>query len=90
VGWWCLQINLSYTAVTDLGMTAVANMSCIQDMKLVHMKNVTIDCFARTLLACGSLRKVKLLTGLRMTLPPEVISQLEDRGTRLRWMEKPA
>lgn len=85
-----VQINLSYTAVTDVGMMAVANMSCIQDMKLVHMKNVTIDCFAKTLLACGSLRKVKLLTALRITLPPDVINQLEDRGVRLRWMDKPA
>lgn len=85
-----MQINLSYTALTDLGMTAVANMSCIQDMKLVHMKNVTSDSFARTLLACGSLKKVKLLIGLHTTLAPGVISQLENRGTRLRWMEKSA
>jgi F-box/leucine-rich repeat protein 2/20 len=84
-----LQVNLSYTAVTDLGMMAVASMSCIQDMKLVHMKHVSVGCFASTLLACGSLKKVKLLTGLRMALPAEVISELEDRGTRLRWMEKP-
>jgi F-box/leucine-rich repeat protein 2/20 len=70
-------------------MMAIANMSCIQDMKLVHMRKVTVDCFARTLLACGSLKKVKLLTGLRMTLPPEVIRQLENRGTKLRWMDKP-
>ena len=83
-----MQLHLSYTAVSDLGMLAVANMSCIQDMKLVHMKNVSNECSANTLLACGSLKKVKLLTGLRMTLPSDLISQLEDRGTRLRWMVK--
>ena len=82
-------MNLSYTGVTDLGMMAIASMPCIQDMKLVHMKKVTVDSYAKTLLACGSLKKVKLLTGLRMTLPPEVIRQLENRGTRLRWMDKP-
>lgn len=81
------QVNLSYTAVTDAGMMAIANMSCIQDMKLVHV-NVTSSCFARALLACGSLKKVKLLTGLRIALPSGVIRQLENRGTRLRWMEK--
>lgn len=84
-----MQINLSYTAVTDTGMLAVARMSCIQDMKLVHMKHVTNECFARILMACGSLKKVKLLTALRMTLSPSVIRQIESRGTRLRWMDKP-
>lgn len=83
-----MQINMSYTAVTNVGMMAIARMSCMQDMKLVHIKNVTSDCFAEALLACGSLKKVKLLTGLRMVLPTQVVKQIEDRGTRLRWMEK--
>ena len=67
----------------------MASMSCIQDMKLVHMKHVTDACFAKTLLACGSLKKVKLLDGLRMTLSSNVIRQITNRGTRLRWMDKP-
>lgn len=74
--------------MTDEGMMAVSRMPCIQDLKLVHMRKVTMDCYAKTLLACGSLKKVKLLTGLRMDLPSEVIRRLEKRGTRLRWMNK--
>ncbi|XP_073388497.1 uncharacterized protein [Physcomitrium patens] len=77
------------SGLSDLEMMAIASMSCIQDMKLVHMKNVTIDCFAKILLACSSLRKVTLLLRLRTTLLSEVMRHIEDRGTRLRWMQKP-
>ncbi|KAJ7553334.1 hypothetical protein O6H91_06G093900 [Diphasiastrum complanatum] len=83
------QINLSYCPVSNIGLMSVAKLSCMQNMKLVHLKNVSGDCFAAALLACGSLKKVKLVSYLRMLLPAGLIEEMELRGCKMRWMEKP-
>ncbi|KAJ7546630.1 hypothetical protein O6H91_08G047700 [Diphasiastrum complanatum] len=83
------MINLSYCPVSNNGLMSVAKLSCMQNMKLVHLKNVSGECFAAALLACGSLKKVKLVSYLRMVLPAGLIEEMEIRGCKMRWMEKP-
>eukprot|EP01018_Ginkgo_biloba_P027920 Gb_24899 [translate_table: standard] len=89
---WCRnlrQINVSYCPISDVGLLALANLSCLQNVKLVHLRNVSLDAFAFALLASESLKKVKLLKCLKSLLPPGLIEHLEVRGCRIRWVEKP-
>ncbi|KAH9305577.1 hypothetical protein KI387_009981, partial [Taxus chinensis] len=44
------QINISYCPISDAGMSALANLSCLQNVKLVHLRNVSLDSFAFFLL----------------------------------------
>jgi hypothetical protein len=41
------------------------------------------------LLACKSLKKLKLLRSLKFNLPRVLIEMLEARGCSIRWMDKP-
>ncbi|XP_002964312.2 F-box/LRR-repeat protein 3 isoform X1 [Selaginella moellendorffii] len=83
------QINVSYCPLTNNGMMALAKLGCMQNMKLVHLKNVSMECFGNALLNCGSLKKVKLLSYVKQSLAAGVVEQLENRGCRLRCMDKP-
>uniref|UniRef100_A0A0D6R0Q3 Uncharacterized protein n=1 Tax=Araucaria cunninghamii TaxID=56994 RepID=A0A0D6R0Q3_ARACU len=83
------QINISYCPISDEGLLALASLICLQNVKLVHLRNVTINAFAYALVACKSLKKVKLLKHLKSLLSPSIIDHLEAQGCRLRWMEKP-
>lgn len=82
------QINLSYCAVTDDGLLAIAKLNRMQNMKLVHLKNVSTSGFENALLACGSLKKVKLLPSLKVRLGAEALQCVEKRGCRFRWIQK--
>ncbi|KAH9309817.1 hypothetical protein KI387_037728, partial [Taxus chinensis] len=55
------QINLSYCPVSDVGLSALTSLPCLQNMKLVHLRNVTVNGFVSAMLACESLKKLKLL-----------------------------
>eukprot|EP01018_Ginkgo_biloba_P000376 Gb_39799 [translate_table: standard] len=83
------QINVSYCSISDAGLLALASISCLQSMKLVHLRNVSMDGFASALLACESLKKLKLLKCLKFRLPHDLIEHLEARGCSIRWMDKP-
>ncbi|XP_057846353.2 F-box/LRR-repeat protein 3 isoform X5 [Cryptomeria japonica] len=83
------QINISYCPISDVGMLALANLSCLQNIKLVHLRNVSLDTFAFGLLACKSLKKIKVLKHLKSLLPPGIFEHLEEQGCRIRWMDKP-
>lgn len=83
------QINLSYCPISDVGLSTLARLSCLQNMKLVHLKNVTVNSFASALLDCESLKKLKLFEDLKFILPRSLIECLEARGCIIRWMDKP-
>jgi F-box/leucine-rich repeat protein 2/20 len=83
------QINVSYCPISDVGLSTLARLSCLQNMKLVHLKNVTVNGFASALLDCESLKKLKLFEGLKFILPRSLIECLEARGCSIRWMDKP-
>lgn len=84
------QINVSFCPITNRGLLALAHLPCMANMKLIHCRNVTIDCFKRALEECAGLRKVKLIASMRQYLRPEFTNHLEEvRGCKLRWMNKP-
>lgn len=84
------QVNVSFCPITNRGLLALARLPCMSNMKLIHCRNVTIDCFKRALEECTGLRKVKLVASLRGYLQPEFTDHLEKvRGCKLRWMNKP-
>ncbi|BBN12882.1 F-box and leucine-rich repeat protein 2/20 [Marchantia polymorpha subsp. ruderalis] len=82
------QVNLSFSPVGDEGLAAIARLSCIQNMKLIHIKEVSIEGLSSALPACTSLKKIKLEASLRVQLSPETQRIAESRGCRLRWMGK--
>ncbi|CAM6096718.1 unnamed protein product [Calypogeia fissa] len=84
------QVNLSCCPITDVGLLAIASLSCMQNMKLLHLRKVTPEGIREAVFNCGNLKKVKLSTALRTQIPPEMRQISEARGCRLRWMEKPA
>lgn len=83
------QINLSYCTISDSGFSALASLPCLQNMKLVHLRNVTVSSFGSTLLACESLKKLKLLECFKFKLPRSLIKCLEAQGCTIRWIYKP-
>lgn len=83
------QINVSYCPISDAGFLALVNLSCLQNVNLVHLRNVSLDALAFVLLACESLTKIKLLKQLKSSLPSNLIRRVEDKGCRIRWVEKP-
>ncbi|KAH7426609.1 hypothetical protein KP509_10G008500 [Ceratopteris richardii] len=82
------QVDLSYCAATDQGLVAVARGRCMQNLKLVNVKNVSVTGYCELLLAGEILRKVKLQVDLKEALPGHIISHVEGRGCRIRWMQK--
>ncbi|KAJ4968632.1 hypothetical protein NE237_015333 [Protea cynaroides] len=84
------QINLSNCRISDVGLcTAMGNMKCLQDAKLVDLTNVSVEGFELALRAsCVRLKKLKLLSTLKFLLSSKLLEMLEARGCRIRWMEK--
>ncbi|OWM67079.1 F-box/LRR-repeat protein 3 isoform X2 [Punica granatum] len=82
------QINLSYTSVTDLGLSSLASISCLQSMTILHLKGLTPWGLAAALLACGGLTKVKLHATFKMPLPQSLFEHLETRGCVFHWRDK--
>ncbi|MCO5611579.1 hypothetical protein L7F22_065832 [Adiantum nelumboides] len=82
------QVNLSYCSATDEGVVALARGRCMQKMRLVHVRNVSVRGFSKLLLVGEGLKKVKLHVHLRDDLPLQLIEQVEKRGCKFQWMEK--
>lgn len=72
-----------------MGLLALANLSCLLTLNILHLKNVSFDCYEKVLLACTSLKKVKLLHQISEVVPRHVIEAVDIRGCRIRWMVKP-
>ncbi|KAL5783857.1 hypothetical protein ACOSP7_008886 [Xanthoceras sorbifolium] len=81
------QINLSYCAVSDMALCMVmGNLTRLQDAKLVHLTNCTVEGFELALRTCCVwIKKVKLLAPLRFFLSSEILETLHARGCKIRW-----
>jgi len=56
---------------------------------MVHLSWVSIEGFEMALrAACGRLKKLKLLGGLRSVLSTELLQMLQACGCRVRWVDK--
>jgi len=85
------QLTISYCQVTGLGLChLLGSLRCLQDVKMVHLSWVSIEGFEMALrAACGRLKKLKLLGGLRSVLSTELLQMLQACGCRVRWVDKP-
>lgn len=83
-----MQINLSYSSVTDVGLLSLASISCLQSMTILHLKGLTASGLAAALLACGGLTKVKLQASFKSLLPQPLFEHLEARGCMFQWRDK--
>ncbi|XP_021283032.1 F-box/LRR-repeat protein 3, partial [Herrania umbratica] len=94
-GFWALayysrnlrQINLSHCGISDIALCMVmGNLTRLQEAKLVHLGNVTVEGFELALRACCiRIKKVKLLAPLRLLLSSEILETLHARGCIIRW-----
>ena len=85
------QVNLSFcSSITDASLSALARMSCLHKLNLVHCSSLTMPGLQAALAAAAGLRKVKLLLSWGPRLEPSHVAVLEQRDCRFRWMEKPA
>lgn len=78
---------MSYCAVSDVGLCMVlGNLTRLQDVKLVHLMNVTVKGFELALRACCvRIKKAKLIGSLRFLLSTEILETLHARGCKIRW-----
>lgn len=83
-----LQINLSYCAVTDVGLLSLANTNRLQNITILHLTGLSPNGLAAALLACGGLTKVKLHTSLKPLLPKYIFEYMEGRGCVFHWRNK--
>lgn len=83
-----LQINLSYSSVTNVGLLSLASISCLQSLTVLHLKGLTANGLAAALLACGGLTKVKLHASFKPLLPQPLFEHLEARGCAFEWRDK--
>ncbi|KAM7474161.1 hypothetical protein LguiB_021404 [Lonicera macranthoides] len=81
------QINLCNCAISDVGLCMLmVNLTCLQDAKLVSLKNVSVNGFELALRACCMrLKKVKLLGCLKFQLSSQILEYLWARGCKIRW-----
>ncbi|KAA8549474.1 hypothetical protein F0562_001158 [Nyssa sinensis] len=82
------QINLSYCSVTDVGLLALASISHLQNMTILHVSGLTLNGLAAALLACGGLTKVKLHASFKASLPKSLLNHMEARGCVFQWRDK--
>ncbi|VAI28539.1 unnamed protein product [Triticum turgidum subsp. durum] len=85
------QLTISYCQVTGLGLChLLSSLRCLQDVKMVHLSWVSIEGFEMALrAACGRLKKLKILSGLKTVLSPDLLQLLQACGCRIRWVNKP-
>lgn len=83
-----LQINLSYSSVTDAGLLTLASLSCLQSLTILHFRGLTPSGLSAALLACGGLTKVKLHASIKLLLPQSLFRYLEARGCSFQWRDK--
>ncbi|KAF8397176.1 hypothetical protein HHK36_016083 [Tetracentron sinense] len=82
------QINLSYCSITDVGLLALASISCLQSMTILHSRDLTPNGLAAAFLVCGGLTKVKLHASFKTLLPQPFLEHIESRGCVFQWRDK--
>ncbi|XP_072955162.1 F-box/LRR-repeat protein 3-like [Typha angustifolia] len=83
------QINLSYCSITDVGLLALASISCLQNMTILHLAGLTPNGLAASLLACSGLTKVKLHSSFKSFISQLLLQHVEARGCSFQWIDKP-
>ena len=80
------QINVSNCGVSDLVLCLLmGNLKRLQDAKLVHLSQVTLNGLELALrTCCGRIKKIKLQASLRFLLSPDILATLHAQGS-LRW-----
>ncbi|CAL1407569.1 unnamed protein product [Linum trigynum] len=94
-GFWALacyshnlrQINLSNCNISDVTLCMVmGNLTRLQEAKLVHLPNITVEGFELALRACCvRIKKVKMVSELRLLLSSEILEILHAKGCIIRW-----
>ncbi|KAK9279690.1 hypothetical protein L1049_013370 [Liquidambar formosana] len=82
------QINLSYCSVTDIGLLALASITHLQNMTILHLTGLSPKGLTAALLACGGLTKVKLHTCFKPLLPQSLLNHMEACGCVFQWRNK--
>ncbi|KHN46109.1 F-box/LRR-repeat protein 3 [Glycine soja] len=82
------SIKLSYCSVTDVGLIALASISCLQHVSIFHVEGLTSNGLAAFLLACQNLTKVKLHACFESLIPQQILNYMEARGCTLVWRDK--
>ncbi|KAK4274877.1 hypothetical protein QN277_018043 [Acacia crassicarpa] len=82
------QIKLSCCSVTDVGLLALASMSCLNHISIYRLNKLTSYGLAAFLMSCQSLITVKLSTFFKSLLPEHIQESMEARGCVLVWREK--
>lgn len=82
------QINLSYCAITDAGLLALASTNRLQNMTILHLAGLTPNGLAAALLSCQGLTKVKLHKSFKPLLPQSIFEFMEARGCIFHWRDK--
>ncbi|KAG9151164.1 hypothetical protein Leryth_002733 [Lithospermum erythrorhizon] len=82
------QINLSYCSVTDVGLLSLASICNLQNMTILHVSGLTPNGLVAAVLACRGLRKVKIHTCFKATLPEALLLHMEARGCIFHWRNK--
>jgi F-box/leucine-rich repeat protein 2/20 len=88
VNFFLLQINLSYCAITDAGLLALASTNRLQNMTILHLAGLTPNGLAAALLSCQGLTKVKLHKSFKPLLPQSIFEFMEARGCIFHWRDK--
>ncbi|KAI3987236.1 hypothetical protein MKX01_031720 [Papaver californicum] len=83
------QINLSYCSVTDVGLFALASISCLQVVTVLHVRGLTAKGLLAAIMSCRGLRKIKLHTSFKSSLSQPFIEHIESRGCSFQWRDKP-
>nr|CAB3488843.1 unnamed protein product [Digitaria exilis] len=83
------QINLSYCSVTDIGLLSLSSICGLQNMTIVHLAGITPNGLIAALMVCGGLTKVKLHEAFKSMMPPHMLKNVETRGCRFQWINKP-
>ncbi|WJZ89184.1 hypothetical protein VitviT2T_008418 [Vitis vinifera] len=82
------QINFSYCSVTDVGLLALASISSLQNITILHLTGLTSNGLAAALLACKGLMKVKLHRFFKRLLPHSLLDHMQSRGCVFQWRDK--
>ncbi|EXB54275.1 hypothetical protein L484_014008 [Morus notabilis] len=82
------QINLSYSAVTEVGLLTLASIGCLQSLTILHLDGLSPSGLATALLTCEGLTKVKLQASFKLSLPQPLLKHLEARGCVFQWRDK--
>ncbi|CAI0551599.1 unnamed protein product [Linum tenue] len=64
----------------------MGNLTRLQEAKLVHLANITVEGFELALRACCvRIKKVKMVSELRLLLSSEILEILHAKGCIIRW-----